>query len=316
MKNTSSLENATGALEYRLTNDALFHIVMERSEPALRGLLAALLGIQKNKILTLYVQNPIHFGETIDDKEIILDVDLLLNNNRIINIEVQVQPYSQWTNRVLFYRGNALTKNDPGKTFENLRGVTHIGILDHHLYEETEGFYSKYQLMNAATGKVFSDMLKINVLDLKRINMATEEDHASGLVYWAKLFKATSWEQVKEIATMDEAIMDAAENMYRALSDDELKSYLFRHKMYILDQGTKQHESWKKGIAEGEAKGELRLLIRLICAKLRKKHSPEDIADLLEMDPAEVEKIISAAAPFAPDYDEEKVYQALSGEEG
>jgi len=44
--------------------------------------------------------------------------------NNIINIKVQEQPYPQRMNRVLSYVGNVLTKNDPGKTFENLRGVT------------------------------------------------------------------------------------------------------------------------------------------------------------------------------------------------
>ena len=247
--------SATGKVPHRLTNDILFHIVMQRSEQALKGLVAALLGFRKDMLTSVTVRNPIHFGEHTDDKEIILDLEILLSDNTLINIEIQVMRFPYWTNRALYYSARLLVEQYPGKDYHGVRGVTHIGILDFHLFGEEEGFYSVYQLINRRTGKAFSDRLQIRVLDLNRTNLATEEDRQNGLVYWAELFKASTWEQIRGLAAMDDAIMDAAETMYKAESDEEMRSWLRRREMAVWDYNTLMRTSREEGMAEGFSKG-------------------------------------------------------------
>ena len=41
-----SFMNATGKLEYTLTNDYLFHVVMQKNEKVLKGLIGSLLGLK------------------------------------------------------------------------------------------------------------------------------------------------------------------------------------------------------------------------------------------------------------------------------
>ena len=43
---------------------------------------------------------------------------------------------------------------------------------------------------------IYSDKLHLSVLDLTQIENAMAEDEANGLVYWSKLFAATSWEGI------------------------------------------------------------------------------------------------------------------------
>lgn len=62
--------------------------------------------------------------------------------------------------------------------------------------------------------------------------------------------------------------------------------------------------------AEGKAEGENSILVGLICRKLRKNKSIEQIAEELENDVSVVRDICRAAQPFAPDFDENKVYEA------
>ncbi len=62
---------------------------------------------------------------------------------------------------------------------------------------------------------------------------------------------------------------------------------------------------------EGREEGEERHLIKMICRKLRKGKAPEQIADELEEDEDHVKELCVVAEEFAPDYDEEKVMQAV-----
>ena len=65
-----------------------------------------------------------------------------------------------------------------------------------------------------------------------------------------------------------------------------------------------------EGVAAGRTEGEMRNKIDLICKKLRKGKSAEEIAEILEEDPGETRRICQTAAPFAPEYDLEKVFCA------
>ena len=70
-----------------------------------------------------------------------------------------------------------------------------------------------------------------------------------------------------------------------------------------MDQGRAE------GRAEGKAEGELKEAIRLILIKIKKQQSPEQIADFLELDLNFVKAVCQVAAPMAPDYDLDKIYE-------
>ena len=68
-------------------------------------------------------------------------------------------------------------------------------------------------------------------------------------------------------------------------------------------------EGIAEGMAQGRAEGELKEAIRLILIKIKKQQSPEKIADYLELDLSFVKTICQVAAPMAPDYDLDKIYE-------
>ena len=47
----------------------------------------------------------------------------------------------------------------------------------------------------------------------------------------------------------------------------------------------------------------------MILAKMQKKYTPEQIADILELDPNFVKEIWQIAVPMAPNYDLDKIYE-------
>ncbi|MCM1288912.1 MAG: hypothetical protein NC240_11445, partial [Clostridium sp.] len=66
----------------------------------------------------------------------------------------------------------------------------------------------------------------------------------------------------------------------------------------------------ERGMEQGLEQGETKKLINLICRKLRKSKEADVISDELEEDFAVISEICKAAEDFAPDYNEELVYEA------
>ena len=46
----------------------------------------------------------------------------------------------------------------------------------------------------------YTKLIGVNMLQLNHIELATEDDEENNLVYWARLFNATTWEEFKALA--------------------------------------------------------------------------------------------------------------------
>ncbi|MBP3475105.1 MAG: Rpn family recombination-promoting nuclease/putative transposase [Lachnospiraceae bacterium] len=78
------------------------------------------------------------------------------------------------------------------------------------------------------------------------------------------------------------------------------------------DEGLAEGRS--AGLAEGRSEGGERKLISLICKKLCKGKSVEEIAEDLEEDIEGIQKICETAKELAPDYDCDRIYERLHEE--
>ena len=188
-------ESATGKIDYTLTNNYMFHAVLQTNELVLKGLISSLLHLPISDIRSIEIKNPIILGEAIENKEFILDIHILLNSNTELNIEMQVDNHYNWTDRSLSYLCRAFDNLCRGEDYRLTKPVIHIGILDFTLFPDEPEFYASYKMLNVKTHKVYNDKLVLNVLSLKQINNATQEDKDWHIDAWAKLFAAKTWEE-------------------------------------------------------------------------------------------------------------------------
>ena len=56
--------------------------------------------------------------------------------------------------------------------------------------------------------------------NLNQIKLATEEDKAYRIDYWATMFKAKTWEELRMMANDNEYLQEAAESLYVANADE------------------------------------------------------------------------------------------------
>ena len=219
----ASFNTATGCIDYGFRNDYMFRAVLQKSKKTLTGLVGSLLHLHPDQILSVQITNPIILGESIDAKDFILDVNVLLNNNTILNLEMQVNNLFNWSERSLSYLCRSFDQLNSGQSYNETMPVIHIGFLDYTLFPDFPEFYATYRLLNLKTHHVYSDKFTLSVVDLTHIELATEEDKAYGIDKWAALFKSISWEEIRMAAKNNEYLMDATETLYTLNADEMIR---------------------------------------------------------------------------------------------
>lgn len=216
-------------IDYTLMNDYMFHAVMQSNENVLKGLVCALLRLNPDEVHSATILNPIEFGEKICDKEYILDIKVLLNNEAVINIELQVRSQDFWNDRSLVYLCRIFDNLEKGSDYFDVISTYHIGILDFTLFPDHPEFYAINKMMNIQKKYIYNDKFTLNVLDLNQIELATDEDKQWKLDYWARLFKARTWEDLKMLAQKDNVFMETCETIYQKNQDDMTRKWCEAH---------------------------------------------------------------------------------------
>lgn len=212
-----------GAVQIPMTNDYLFRAFLQRNNRALRGLVASLLYMEPEAILSAVIMNPIELGSSVDDKTFILDIRVLLNNHTKINLEMQVINEHNWTERSLSYLCREFDQLASGEKYQTVKPVIQIGILNFSLFPQYPEFYATYKMLNVKTYTLYSDKLRLSVLDLTHKELATEEDRRYQLDNWASLFKAVTWEEIHMLAKKNEYIDEAANTIYQLTQEEKIR---------------------------------------------------------------------------------------------
>lgn len=218
-----SLEQATGVIQYNMTNDYMFRYILQENKNVLKGLICSLLHLKKEEIKSLEITNPITLSEEIQGKEFVLDINIIMNNDTSINLEMQVVNRHDWPDRSLSYLCRSYDKLYHGDEYKETMPAVHIGFLDFTLFPEMPEFYATHLLMNVKNHHVFSSKFRLSVVDLSKIDLATEEDKYYEVDCWARLFKAKTWEEIKMLAKENDCFQEIADSIYRANADEMVR---------------------------------------------------------------------------------------------
>ena len=247
MRQTPSFRSASGAIPYNMTNDYMFRYILQKNKSILKALLASLLHLNESDIKSIEHLNPIELGKAINQKEFIMDIQIMLNNNQIIDLEMQVINEKDWTDRSLSYLCRQYDNLSKGDDYTDVISVRNIGILDFNLFDDDTELYSSYYLKNDKTGRVYNSKFIMSVLNLRQTENATEEDRLYNIDTWAKLFKSKTWEELKMIAdkSKKQVFEDTAEQIYNANNFDEVAARCQARQDYIYWENRKKYRYQK-----------------------------------------------------------------------
>ena len=216
--NVPDFETATGTIDYGFTNDYVFRKILQENNDVLKALICSILHMKPDGV-EVTVTNPISLGETFSAKDFILDVRVVLNDGRLIDLEMQMTNEYNWPDRSISYASRNFDQLKRGEYYIDAKPVHSIGFLNFTLFEDNPEFNALYQLLNVKTKRLYSEKFSIHVIDLSRIDLATEEDRHYGIDRWAKLFKTKTWEDLRMITKNNETMQKAADSLYQLNSD-------------------------------------------------------------------------------------------------
>lgn len=255
----------TGKMEYTLVNDFLAKYGLQKDLYALKGLLAALLEIDIDSITDIQILNPIEPSKIISDKECILDIKLEINNSKLVNIEIQNHFQDFWPERAVTYMCRMFDNLEQGQGYDEVKPCIHIGILNCSLVigkeEKVREFFNDYRILNTRTCETFTEKFVIKELLLNNLENATKkqkEDNA-GVYYWAKLFKAKTWEEMRMIAQKDVRMKSLVNTASKLSGDRAVKEACEARSLYTLEKNTYENMLKKRDEMIKEQKGQLEI---------------------------------------------------------
>ncbi len=110
---------------------------------------------------------------------------------------------------------------------------------------------------------IYSDKISLININMTRIDLATDNDIKFGLVNWAKLFMAETWEELKMLAEKDKTIERAVSSAWQMTEEEIIRErmrnreegeQLWRSMEKKLEEYQKQSAEDKKTISELKAK--------------------------------------------------------------
>ena len=278
----------------------------------------ALLDLKEYEIKKIEITDPFTLGENNEEKEGILDIKLILNQNRKINIEMQNTYQDDWTERSLFYNCRMFTDGfQKGHPYGELPPCIHVGILSFNQMI-SPNYYHKFCLMDEKTKEIYSRKFQFHMLELKKLENVKEKQKRRPLYQWAKLIAAQTWEELEQESKGNKYMERALEEMIK-ISQDEKERYLYlREEMAESDRVSQiqsaQRIGREEGIQEGKIlgkkEGEILKLIMLIQKKMKRGDTQEKIVDDLMEDEGVINPIYQLVQENS-DKTTEEIYKML-----
>jgi predicted transposase/invertase (TIGR01784 family) len=145
----------------------------EANVDLLQDLLEAVLGFP---LSTVEIINPFNDKDTADDKLSILDVKARDVGGRWFNVEMQTQSHAAIRSRKLYSWSQIYADQlVEGQDFTELRPAYSICFLDARMFSKEPGVYhNTFELVDRATGEVFSNHLGIHILELPKFALEAD----------------------------------------------------------------------------------------------------------------------------------------------
>ncbi len=230
--------------------DVAFKEVMQ-DEKARTGFLSAVLKLNPEDINETHILNTNLRKEHEDDKQGILDVRLLMNDDTEIDIEIQLSQLKVWAERSLFYLAKMyIGQIAPGQGYHVFKKCINISILDFKLFPDESDFYSCFHIREDTRNFIYTDKMEFHLIELPKLPKELKED-SSDIELWAKFINAERKEEFDMLAQKNQYIESAYERLQVISQDKEKRLEYEAREKAILDHN--------QMILEAEERGEERI---------------------------------------------------------
>ena len=272
-------------LENTIKTDTLFKMLFVEHQDLLKKLVAVLMGIPVTSITQFDVQNPEIQPENLGDKFCRLDINMIVNGQRI-DLEIQVCNEGDYIERVMFYWAKEFASALPsGASYAELPRTMILSILDFSLFD-CEEYQSFFQPMEVTRHTVMSDKMGFHFFELPKL-----PEKISGkdeLLLWLSLFNAETEEELEQIKALEVPEMEQAINAYyKITASPEFREVERLREKARHDEAQALHHAK----LEGKLEGKLEQKYEIVRNALGMGMAIADIARLTGLSKQEIEEL-------------------------
>ncbi|MDD2402757.1 MAG: Rpn family recombination-promoting nuclease/putative transposase [Clostridia bacterium] len=310
----------------------IFAGAYKESKTLLMDLLNAILGLkEEEKIEEITYLNPYNDKEYKEGKISILDIKVKTQDDKLIDIEVQINNKDSYRKRALYYWAKMYAETiEEGEAYETLKRCVVVNLLDFKLLPETDKYHSVFRIKDIQDNYELLEDLELHYIELPKFKEQENITSMGELEKWLVFIKEAGNESKQEIVTgirKESEVIDMAGKILETLSQDEAarQRYYQRQKWLldeksmlkyqqiqlarVLEQGKKEgemkgikkgikegikkgiKEGEKKGIKEGEKKGEMKKTVQVVKESLAAGLPIEVIAIITKLSEEEILRI-------------------------
>jgi predicted transposase/invertase (TIGR01784 family) len=263
-----------------LKSDVVFKMVFgdHRNVGILRAFLTAALDIPGDEFDKIEIIDTHLERDFPDDKLGILDVRVKTKNGKLVDIEIQLYEMPFMPERVTFYTcRNLNTQIAPGQTYEAVRKVVTILILDYDMLPDKARYHHKFRLYDPESGTLFTEVIEIHTLELKKLPDISNamKPKETELLNWLKLIRAEDEEELEMLATKSPKIKETVAILKKLSANEEARLIYEAREKAQRDELTRLAGARTEGIAEGEYSASVKMAKNLLLREI----SPDIISE-------------------------------------
>jgi predicted transposase/invertase (TIGR01784 family) len=251
-------EDIAELLNYKIFSPAVdwvFKLLFgdERNKSMLIDLLGSFLELPKEEYDIVFLDTHLK-KEFEDDKLGIIDVKIRTKTGKIIDIEIQVDPYKEMGKRLSFYKSKLITGQvGEGNDYCVIHRVICVCITNYTVFPWRWEYLNKFVFCNPETGLVFDEMPEeVYTLELPKVPRQNDGKRVWG---WLQFLRSRKKEEFDMVAEMNPEIKKAVEKLYIMGNTEEARAeYEWRLKC-IRDHHSSLNSAYREGVEEGEARG-------------------------------------------------------------
>lgn len=164
---------------------------------------------------------------------------------------MQVIDEGNWPERSLSYLCRAFDQLEKGEKYLEAKETIHIGILDFTPQGFPEKLYLEYYFYNLDTAHKYSDKVSIRVLELNQLEKGADEQIRPDLYYWAQLFKAETWEEMRMLSEKNETIKECVFTYKELTADEKARMQSEARDDYYRRLNWAEERGLRKGMEKG-----------------------------------------------------------------
>ena len=237
--------------------------------------------------------------EHINDKLGILDLELDINNNKKVDVEIQLVSRKDFDKRLIWYFSKLYSKQaKKGEDYSRVKKVVLFAIIDFDLektkdIKEMETVWKLRETKNHQ--KILTQEIEIHIIEIKKAREMYKNNKNNKKAWWILFLEDPNSKEVNRIMKNNKGVRDAVVKVMELSEDEKMERLAFLREKAIMDEKAIRAGGYDDGYKEGKEQGikEKNKQTEKIVRKLKAKNmTTKEISAIVEISTKEVEKIL------------------------